>query len=455
MEKKKFIDYYKILGVSFDASDEELKKVHKNLAKKYHPDIHPNLSDEEKSKLDDKLKEINSAYDILTNKEERASYDEAYRKHKERQAQRQYQQTQAKNSQTYQEQRHNSYTTNNTKSKSSTSNNTKENTRSHYETNNNRQRKSSHNTNNHYRNDRKVVDKKAPIKNIINDYKEIKEDEKKQPFMKRHRAFDQKFCHNFAPEDDTIMKNIIFQFGRGTVHVGAEFIHQILKLRYITEDSIPKFVLRNRVLVTGIIATIIASNVVGGQINNQPSSDDTIAPTSSAESLEDNKNIMAKVASNSYQNNNKSVSKMQTEPEEENLHVLNRIYTVESGDTLATLSASSNTTINCIEQANNIDNDNLFVGQELVIPYYVEDEEMSYYTSVKAYSSSMKLEDLAAANETDVATLIKLNEEAIVKVNNKYAVITDTIIVPTFITRDELETQKVTTKVENVPQKTY
>lgn len=455
MEKKKFIDYYKILGVSFDASDEELKKAHKNLAKKYHPDIHPNLSDEEKSKLEDKLKEVNSAYEVLINKEDRASYDEAYRRYKEHQAQRKYQQTQSRNNQTYQGQRQNAYTTDNTESKSNTTNNTKENTRSHYETNNNRQRKSSHNTNNHYRNDRKVVDKKAPIKNIINDYKEIKEDEKKQPFIKRHRAFDQKFCHNFAPEDDTIMKNIIFQFGRGTVHVGAEFIHQILKLRYFTEDSIPKFVLRNRVLVTGIIATIIASNVVGGQINNQPSSYDTIAPTSSTESLEDDNYIIANVNSDNYQNENKRQIETQIEPEEENLHVLNRIYTVESGDTLATLSAISNTTINCIEQANNIDNDNLFVGQELVIPYYVDDEEMSYYTSVKGYSSTMRLEDLAAANETDVATLIKLNEEAIVKVNNKYAVLTDTIIVPTFITRDELETQKATTKVENVPQKTY
>ncbi|SDB69382.1 J domain-containing protein [Butyrivibrio sp. INlla16] len=54
-------DPYKILGVQPGASDEEIKKAYRNLAKKYHPDLHPN--DEAAS---EKMNEINAAYDILS-----------------------------------------------------------------------------------------------------------------------------------------------------------------------------------------------------------------------------------------------------------------------------------------------------------------------------------------------------------------------------------------------------
>lgn len=60
-------DYYKILGVSPDASDDEIKKAYRKLAHKYHPDK-PG-GDEQK------FKEINEAYQVLSNKEKRAQYD--------------------------------------------------------------------------------------------------------------------------------------------------------------------------------------------------------------------------------------------------------------------------------------------------------------------------------------------------------------------------------------------
>ena len=60
-------DYYKILGVSRDASDEEIKKAYWRLAHKYHPD---KPGGDEK-----KFKEINEAYQVLSDKEKRAQYD--------------------------------------------------------------------------------------------------------------------------------------------------------------------------------------------------------------------------------------------------------------------------------------------------------------------------------------------------------------------------------------------
>ena len=63
-------DYYEILGVSKNVSKEELKKVYKHLAKKYHPDITKDKSTEEK------FKEISEAYAVLSDDQKRAQYDQ-------------------------------------------------------------------------------------------------------------------------------------------------------------------------------------------------------------------------------------------------------------------------------------------------------------------------------------------------------------------------------------------
>ncbi|ATW25353.1 molecular chaperone DnaJ [Candidatus Formimonas warabiya] len=64
-------DYYEVLGVPRTASEDEVKKAYKKLAKKYHPDLNPDSRTAE-----EKFKEINEAYEVLSDTEKRSRYDQ-------------------------------------------------------------------------------------------------------------------------------------------------------------------------------------------------------------------------------------------------------------------------------------------------------------------------------------------------------------------------------------------
>ena len=69
------MNFYELLGISKEATKDEIKKKYREMAKKYHPDRYVNSTKEEKEKAENMFKDINNAYEVLIDDDRKAEYD--------------------------------------------------------------------------------------------------------------------------------------------------------------------------------------------------------------------------------------------------------------------------------------------------------------------------------------------------------------------------------------------
>lgn len=365
-------NYYEILGVSRDASADEIKKSYRKLVIIYHPDRNP--GDVEAENM---MKEINVAYGVLSDEIKRKEYDSIISKEKDYKDEKWFY----------------SYWRNHT---------TKE--------------------------DREVfsLDKKyfkSLLDKLIKSYENSREFERTVTFKKRHDFITKEVFggHKLFEDCDDIIDYIKKIFSRDAYlyfeeHGSLEFSYILYKLNRLKSDDILTYLMRNRRTFIGLILVFY---LLSGITNDK---DNVVLPSDvSGEEI--------------IENNNSS-----------NLidgYSLYKVYKVKEGDTLSKLALDANTTVEKLKNINKLYGDNITVGQKIKIPYYIAKDEIKYYTkSIEIDLNNVSFNDIAEEYGTDERTLYSLNIEVFYYDGEKYIITSNSILVPTFPTDEEVNELK-------------
>ena len=427
--KYDFIDVYKLLGAKRNASDTDITTAFLNVAYSYNPELTVNAT--KSPKAQDMIKNIygilEASYNVVNTAEKRVEYDEKTREYllkrvrenQEKAKARAQKEEQEKARQEEQEKARQEEQ----KRRENQSKKEKEQTPPKTESSNFEQK--NHTT----KSENKSQEPKKMSQSFKEAWQEIRSEEKTYPFTERHKNINKNIHRKYYPYRATFPQYMVYGLKNGILHVSAELVYQLEKFRYITEDNVPKFIIRNRKSLCGIIVAGVLITSAVGKANDKIEPPVEPTPSTVTDSI----------------SNDDTQSPTTTIPDEV---VLNRVHIIEDGDTLTKYSNESNTSIEQIMSVNGLENsDKIMSGDRIIIPYTVSNEDLKYYVSSKEYSSEIPLETFAALYETDVETLLQLNKEAIDKITlstgeTVYAPISNTLQVPTFISKDVLDAQK-------------
>lgn len=429
-----FIDIYKLLGVKRNASTTDIDKAFLNLAYSYNPELTVNTT--KSPKAQEMIRNIygllEASYNAVNTKEKQAEYEEKSREYLLRRVKEHQEKAKAKQQREEQEkvearaQRERQEKARQEEQARRNKQAKKEKTQTSPKTEDPNFEQEQHTT----KSENRGQEPKTMSQSFKEAWQEVRSEEKSFPFTERHKNINKNIHRKYYPYRATLPQYIVYGLKNGLLHVSVELVYQLEKFRYITEDNIPKFIIRNRKSLCGIIVAgvLITSAVTkdNDSVITPPEEQPTTPVTDSSTSEPDT----------------------QVEQITSDKIVLNRVHVIEFGETLSEYSKDSNTTVEEIKRINNIENeDKIQSGDRIVIPYIISEDDLKYYVSSKEYDSNISLETFAALYETDVETLLQLNKEAIDKVvlstgQTAYMPISNTLQVPSFISKNVLDAQK-------------
>lgn len=405
----KFVNYYDILGVSRTASAEEIKKAYRKLAKENHPDLFSKCSPEEIEKRTKRFQEISNAYDIIGNQDKRQEYDREFAAYERRQEEARREQQNRASSANYD--RSNNHTTG-----------AGEQNYRHTTTNHAQQKSSKH-----INEENGFTKAFADIKKA---WQELRKEEKKTSFIKRHKTLSGNIYRNYYKKNGSGLDDFVFILKSGSLHIFAETAFQLEKLTHITEDSVPKYLLRNRRLAF-LLAAIMVLSSVANNTSTQEVPDNSKASYSQQASDETPE---LELDDSFYQESQQNKEQVDAAKE----YTIIRKYTIQKNDTLSELADNANTTVADIMALNGLESDLIKYDETLYIPYNIAGEDLKYATVVAYYQPGTDISEFAARYDTDAISLYALNPEAFENGN----IISDTLIVPTFASQSTIQGQK-------------
>ena len=441
----RFIDYYKILGVGRYASDEEIKKAYRKLVMQYHPDRNP--GDEEAVK---KAQEINEAYEVLDDKKyhKKTEYDrkyDAYYAELRRRQQSSQQYNCGRNQTSYQQSHH--YQQSQWRQYGPGFDHQNFNGRS---TGSGKYSNATYNTMNSGAPE--AEEERTVWGDIKQAWQEVRAEEKEQPFFERHQEADriikkkdardrtkkyyyydehgQKIYYN-KTRPRTKFEGVMFQLKRGTIHIAYETLIQLEKLTHITEDSIPKYILRNRNVLAGTLALCIVFGAAGTNNEQQPTDFPTYSVSQQTPMPTEDMNLGEEIVLEEEQRNEEA--KINQE------YTVYRTYTIGYGDTLSELAEDANCSVSEIQEKNGIANASFIrVGEDILIPYHIESGDLRYATYSAYIPEGQSLSAFAEEYDTTVDSIVALNEECIIDGQ----VLASELLVPNFKPKFDIDLQK-------------
>ena len=435
---EQFIDYYNILGVSPKATQQEIHKAYRRIANACHPDKTANMKEEEKKKRLEYFKKANDAYSLLKDEEKRAEYNKLYIVYIEkiREERRKRQEARQEKLRQQQERLVRERIFRKEQEKFIREEALKKEQERLEREEKLRQAREKLAKEKALRKEQEKKSEEATRKE--EETKQVKEDfikyQQEEPKVSINKTAKKKSSRNIGKR---IKKSFINAYKEEKIKEGIEELRfQIYKDIMKTEFENVTFVDKGFVIFT--------EELKRQQYKLNPKHSKNIYNYTMA-----NRKIFAilllvgitagMVASYSSE---KEVKAEQTPTVLDTMNnddsvVVNRMYTVTSGDSLSELAEEASCTTEEIKEMNNLKDSTIYLNESLEIPYHISEEDLATYTTTSAYTGE-DLTTYAANYQTDVESLINLNKDTIKETDQGYVVTADTLQTPNFTSNNDV-----------------